>query len=73
MNFIKRIKYHGSTVKYNKNRRKLYYILKKYFYFIFDLYLNNVMNGEGKMKSNFNFNFGVDNVIVWSIDKCNIE
>ena len=31
------------------------------------------MNGEGKMKSNFNFNFGVDNVIVWSIDKCNIE
>jgi hypothetical protein len=31
------------------------------------------MHGEGKMKSNSNFNFGVENEIVWCVAMCEIE
>ena len=34
--------------------------------------LNNVMRGEGKMKSNSNFKFGVKNEIVWWLGMCEI-
>ena len=51
---------------------KFYYIyIKKItqFYYI----LGNVIHGEEKMKSNFNFNFGVENEIVWYVAMSEIE
>jgi hypothetical protein len=31
------------------------------------------MHGEGKIKSNSNFNFGVENEISWCVTMCEIE